>query len=84
MDLAFGRHNIRSLAHGIVTGRELGIPDNGYEMQMLYGMAEPIRQALIQSDFRVRVYAPVGELIPGMAYLIRRLMENTSNASFLR
>jgi RHH-type proline utilization regulon transcriptional repressor/proline dehydrogenase/delta 1-pyrroline-5-carboxylate dehydrogenase len=30
------------------------------------------------------VYAPVGELIPGMAYLVRRLLENTSNESFLR
>ncbi|NIO10639.1 MAG: L-glutamate gamma-semialdehyde dehydrogenase [Deltaproteobacteria bacterium] len=84
IDLAFGSHNIRSIAHGIVTARELGIPDNGYEMQMLYGMAEPIRQAIVQSGFRVRVYVPVGELIPGMSYLIRRLMENTSNASFLR
>lgn len=84
VDLALGSHNIRSIAHGIVTARELGIPDNGYEMQMLYGMAEPIRQAMIQSGFRVRVYVPVGELIPGMSYLIRRLMENTSNTSFLR
>jgi len=84
VDVAFGSHNIRSLAHGIVMAREFGIPDNGYEVQMLYGMAEPIRQAMIQSGFRVRVYVPVGELIPGMSYLIRRLMENTSNASFLR
>ncbi len=84
VDLALGSHNIRSIAHGIATARELGIPDNGYEMQMLYGMAEPIRQAIVQSGFRVRVYVPVGELIPGMSYLIRRLMENTSNASFLR
>jgi RHH-type transcriptional regulator, proline utilization regulon repressor / proline dehydrogenase / delta 1-pyrroline-5-carboxylate dehydrogenase len=51
---------------------------------LLYGMAEPIRQAIIQSGHRVRVYLPVGELLPGMAYLIRRLMENTSNTSFLR
>ncbi len=84
VDLAFGSHNIRSIAHGIVTARELGIPDNAYEMQVLYGMAEPIRQAIIQSGFRVRAYVPVGQLIAGMAYLIRRLMENTSNASFLR
>jgi RHH-type transcriptional regulator, proline utilization regulon repressor / proline dehydrogenase / delta 1-pyrroline-5-carboxylate dehydrogenase len=32
----------------------------------------------------VRVYLPVGELLPGISYLIRRLMENTSNTSFLR
>ena len=33
---------------------------------------------------RVREYAPFGELIPGMAYLVRRLLENTANDSFLR
>jgi len=81
---AFGSHNIRSLAHAIVAARHLGIPQNGYEIQTLYGMAEPIRHALIQNGQRVRVYVPVGELLPGMAYLIRRLMENTSNTSFLR
>jgi RHH-type proline utilization regulon transcriptional repressor/proline dehydrogenase/delta 1-pyrroline-5-carboxylate dehydrogenase len=47
-------------------------------------MGEPIRQAVIQNGQRVRVYVPVGRLLPGMAYLIRRLMENTSNTSFLR
>ena len=51
---------------------------------MLYGMAEPVRQAIIQNGQRVRVYLPVGELLPGISYLIRRLMENTSNTSFLR
>jgi RHH-type proline utilization regulon transcriptional repressor/proline dehydrogenase/delta 1-pyrroline-5-carboxylate dehydrogenase len=84
VDVAFGSHNIRSLAHAIVAARHFGIPENGFEIQTLYGMAEPIRQAIIQSGYRVRVYVAVGELIPGMAYLIRRLMENTSNTSFLR
>ena len=84
VEAAFGSHNIRSIAHAIVTARHFGIPPNGYEIQMLYGMAEPIRQAMIHNGQRVRVYVPVGELLPGMAYLIRRLMENTSNTSFLR
>ncbi|MGH7774904.1 MAG: L-glutamate gamma-semialdehyde dehydrogenase [Candidatus Binatia bacterium] len=84
VDAAFGSHNIRSLCHAIVAAKHLGIPKNDYEIQMLYGMAEPIRQAIIQNGQRVRVYVPVGELLPGMAYLIRRLMENTSNTSFLR
>jgi RHH-type proline utilization regulon transcriptional repressor/proline dehydrogenase/delta 1-pyrroline-5-carboxylate dehydrogenase len=84
VDVAIGSHNLRSLAHAIVAARHSGIPKNGFEIQVLYGMAEPIRQAMIQSGYRVRAYLPVGELIPGMAYLIRRLMENTSNTSFLR
>ena len=84
IDAAFGSHNIRSLAHAIVTARELGVEPHGYEIQMLYGMGEPIRRAVIQEGERVRIYLPVGRLLPGMAYLIRRLMENTSNTSFLR
>src|SRR5687768_17331632 len=51
---------------------------------MLYGMADPIKDALVQTNQRVRVYTPYGELLPGMAYLVRRLLENTSNESFLR
>ncbi len=84
VDTAFGSHNIRSLAYAIVTAQRLGVPVNGYEIQMLLGMGEPIRRAVIENGQRVRIYLPVGKLLPGMAYLIRRLMENTSNTSFLR
>ncbi|HEY7165152.1 MAG TPA: proline dehydrogenase family protein, partial [Candidatus Binatia bacterium] len=84
IDPAFGSHNIRSLAHAIAAAKEIGIPPRGYEIQMLYGMGEPIRRAVIEHGERVRVYLPIGRLLPGMAYLIRRLMENTSNTSFLR
>ncbi|HMC41474.1 MAG TPA: proline dehydrogenase family protein, partial [Acidimicrobiales bacterium] len=76
---AFGTHNLRSLAYAIAYARANGIPDSGYELQMLYGMAEPIHDAIRRLGLRLRVYAPVGELVPGMAYLVRRLLENTSN-----
>ncbi|MEO7555029.1 MAG: proline dehydrogenase family protein, partial [Acidimicrobiales bacterium] len=81
---AFASHNLRSLAYSITYGRSLGIPDNGFEIQMLHGMAEPIQAAIRRLGLRLRVYAPVGELVPGMAYLVRRLLENTSNDSFVR
>jgi RHH-type proline utilization regulon transcriptional repressor/proline dehydrogenase/delta 1-pyrroline-5-carboxylate dehydrogenase len=81
---AFGSHNLRSLSHAIVQASRHGVPDNGYEIQMLYGMAEPERAALRDLGRRVRLYSPIGELIPGMAYLVRRLLENTSNQGFLR
>lgn len=81
---AFGSHNLRSLIHAIVLARELQIPKSAYEIQMLYGMAEPERRALRAMGHRVRVYAPLGELLPGMAYLVRRLLENTANSGFLR
>src|SRR5205807_6014494 len=81
---AFGSHNLRSLAYAIAYARANGISDSGYELQMLYGMAEPIHAAIRRLGLRLRVYAPVGELVPGMAYLVRRLLENTANESFVR
>jgi RHH-type proline utilization regulon transcriptional repressor/proline dehydrogenase/delta 1-pyrroline-5-carboxylate dehydrogenase len=50
---------------------------------MLYGMADSIKSAVVQLGCRLREYCPVGELLPGMAYLVRRLLENTSNEGFL-
>ena len=54
-----------------------------FEFQMLYGMADPIKAAVLGLGCRLREYCPVGELLPGMAYLVRRLLENTSNEGFL-
>ena len=81
---AFGSHNVRSIAFATVTAEKLGLAKNSFEIQMLYGMAEPIKKSLVQMGYRVREYVPIGELIPGMAYLVRRLLENTSNESFLK
>jgi RHH-type transcriptional regulator, proline utilization regulon repressor / proline dehydrogenase / delta 1-pyrroline-5-carboxylate dehydrogenase len=81
---AIGSHNVRSQAHAIAIARELNIPRRRIELQVLYGMADKLAKALVDQGFRVRVYCPYGELIPGMAYLIRRLLENTANTSFLR
>lgn len=82
--LAVGSHNVRSIAATIVTAERLGVDPKAIEFQMLYGMADGFKRSLVKQGFRVREYAPVGELIPGMAYLVRRLLENTSNESFLR
>src|SRR5881409_3449340 len=81
---AFGSHNVRSIAHAQALADELGIDRSRFEFQLLYGMAGPIKRALVEMGYRVREYCPVGELLPGMAYLVRRLLENTSNEGFLR
>jgi RHH-type proline utilization regulon transcriptional repressor/proline dehydrogenase/delta 1-pyrroline-5-carboxylate dehydrogenase len=81
---AFGSHNIRSIAHAQALADELGIDRSRFEFQLLYGMAGPIKRALVEMGYRVREYCPIGELLPGMAYLVRRLLENTSNEGFLR
>jgi RHH-type proline utilization regulon transcriptional repressor/proline dehydrogenase/delta 1-pyrroline-5-carboxylate dehydrogenase len=81
---ALGSHNVRSLAHALAVADALGLPPRSFELQMLYGMADPIKEALTGMGRRVRVYTPYGQLLPGMAYLVRRLLENTANESFLR
>ncbi len=83
VDAAFGTHNVRSIAYALAQAERLGVPQCHFEFQMLYGMADSIKAALLQMDCRVREYCPVGELLPGMAYLVRRLLENTSNEGFL-
>jgi len=82
--LAVGSHNVRSIASILVHAERMGVDPRAFEIQMLFGMADPIKKSLVKLNYRVREYAPVGELIPGMAYLVRRLLENTSNESFLR
>src|SRR3989440_6484665 len=81
---AFGSHNVRSIAHAQAVADELGIDPSRFEFQLLYGMAGPIKRALVDMGYRVREYSPIGALLPGMAYLVRRLLENTSNEGFLR
>ena len=81
---AFASHNIRSLCHAIKLAEALNIPKTDFEIQTLYGMADAIKKAFSSRGILVREYAPIGELIPGMGYLVRRLLENTSNEGFLR
>jgi RHH-type transcriptional regulator, proline utilization regulon repressor / proline dehydrogenase / delta 1-pyrroline-5-carboxylate dehydrogenase len=81
---AFGSHNVRSIAYAQALAEELGVDRSRFEFQLLYGMGGPIKRALVDMGYRVREYCPVGELLPGMSYLVRRLLENTSNEGFLR
>ena len=81
--VAIASHNLRSVAHAIAVNRELGAPDGDLELQVLRGLGDDLAHSLSASGFRVRSYCPVGELVAGMAYLVRRLLENTANESFL-
>jgi RHH-type proline utilization regulon transcriptional repressor/proline dehydrogenase/delta 1-pyrroline-5-carboxylate dehydrogenase len=81
---AFGSHNVRSIAHALAAAEAMGLTPSAYELQTLHGMGDAIQAALVDRGHRVRVYTPYGALLPGMAYLVRRLLENTSNESFLK
>jgi RHH-type proline utilization regulon transcriptional repressor/proline dehydrogenase/delta 1-pyrroline-5-carboxylate dehydrogenase len=78
---AIASHNLRSVSHAIAydnagNGGEL-------EFQVLRGLGDDLAHALASEGLTVRAYCPVGDLVAGMAYLVRRLLENTSNESFL-
>jgi proline dehydrogenase len=81
--VAVASHNLRSVSHAIAYNRLIGGEDRDLELQVLRGLGDELQDALSARGFRVRTYCPVGDLVAGMAYLVRRLLENTSNDSFL-
>src|SRR5215213_1475503 len=81
--VAVASHNLRSVSHAIAYNRQSGGADEDLELQVLRGLGDPLQTAIARQGLRVRTYCPVGDLVAGMAYLVRRLLENTSNESFL-
>jgi len=81
---AFASHNVRSIAHAIAVADDLGLPRAQLRFQMLHGMEGGLAGAVRALGPQVDVYAPIGDLVPGMSYLVRRLLENSSNESFVR
>jgi proline dehydrogenase len=82
--LALGSHNLRSISHAIACLPLLAVAPQDVEFQVLRGLGDDIGRALARMGLRVRVYCPVGDLVEGMAYLVRRMLENTANDSFLQ
>lgn len=81
---AFASHNIRSLAYALKLIEEKDISKDDFEIQMLFGMLDKLKDYFSKNGYCLRVYLPYGELLPGMSYLVRRLLENTANDSFLK
>jgi RHH-type proline utilization regulon transcriptional repressor/proline dehydrogenase/delta 1-pyrroline-5-carboxylate dehydrogenase len=80
---AIASHNLRSVAHAVAANRAAGRADGDLELQVLRGLGDDLAAALADQGMRVRIYCPVGDMMAGMAYLVRRLLENTANESFL-
>lgn len=80
---AIASHNVRSVAHAVVYARRAGLQPGDLEVQVLRGLGDDLQDALAAEGLRGRTYCPVGDVVAGMAYLVRRLLENTSNDSFL-
>jgi len=81
--LASGTHNLRSIAKVMALQKVGNLPLNKVEFQVLYGMGNPLAKAILKLGFSVKFYLPSGQLLPGMAYLVRRLIENSSQSGFL-
>jgi proline dehydrogenase len=78
--VAIASHNLRSVSHAIAYDGGSG----ELELQVLRGLGDDLAHALAATARRVRTYCPVGDMVAGMAYLVRRLLENTANDSFLQ
>lgn len=81
--VAIASHNLRSIAHACAYADALGLSQADLELQVLRGLGDDTQAAIAATGRRVRTYCPVGDLVAGMAYLVRRLLENTANDSFL-
>lgn len=77
----FATHNALTLA----TVAEMAGGSDGFEFQRLHGMGEPLYEKLLsgKEGFACRTYAPVGGHQDLLAYLVRRLLENGANSSFV-
>ncbi len=80
----FATHNAQTLASIYIWAQEYGVTD--YEFQCLHGMGETLYDQVVGDDKlgkACRIYAPVGSHETLLAYLVRRLLENGSNSSFV-
>ncbi|MHA6344609.1 bifunctional proline dehydrogenase/L-glutamate gamma-semialdehyde dehydrogenase PutA, partial [Roseivivax sp. CAU 1761] len=80
----FATHNAHSCAAVLQMADEMQVPRAAWEFQRLHGMGEALYDILMrQDDVRCRIYAPVGAHRDLLAYLVRRLLENGANSSFV-
>jgi RHH-type proline utilization regulon transcriptional repressor/proline dehydrogenase/delta 1-pyrroline-5-carboxylate dehydrogenase len=76
----FATHNAHSVAAILAMAKN----KEGFEFQRLHGMGEALHEAVRQTEgTRCRIYAPVGVHSDLLAYLVRRLLENGANSSFV-
>lgn len=81
--IAIASHNVRSVAKVMALAKTFNFPKERLEFQVLYGMGYPLMRAIVKMGYPVKVYVPIGEVVKGVAYLVRRIVENTSQGSFV-
>ncbi|NCA71757.1 MAG: hypothetical protein EOM91_17100 [Sphingobacteriia bacterium] len=80
---ALATHNMRSQAHVMAVARQFGLSASDYELQMLYGMGEPLKATLVGFGVQLREYVPAGPLPRGLGYAGRRFLELASRDNAL-
>ena len=81
----FATHNAYTLAWVREAARAIGVSESDYEFQCLHGMGETLYDQIVSDStpLSCRIYAPVGSHETLLAYLVRRLLENGANTSFV-
>lgn len=80
----FATHNAHTVAAVLDMAQTMGVSPDKYEFQRLHGMGEVLHRLVLQKNStRCRIYAPVGAHRDLLAYLVRRLLENGANSSFV-
>ncbi|HEY9012404.1 MAG TPA: bifunctional proline dehydrogenase/L-glutamate gamma-semialdehyde dehydrogenase PutA [Devosia sp.] len=80
----FATHNAHTASAVLHLAAQLGVQPAEYEFQRLHGMGERLHEILkTEHGTRTRIYAPVGRHSDLLAYLVRRLLENGANGSFV-
>ncbi|MCV2880183.1 bifunctional proline dehydrogenase/L-glutamate gamma-semialdehyde dehydrogenase PutA [Sedimentimonas flavescens] len=80
----FAGHNAHTVAAVLDMVAEMGTDKRDFEFQRLHGMGERLHDIVLKSEnTRCRIYAPVGAHRDLLAYLVRRLLENGANSSFV-
>ncbi|HWK54056.1 MAG TPA: bifunctional proline dehydrogenase/L-glutamate gamma-semialdehyde dehydrogenase PutA, partial [Hyphomicrobiales bacterium] len=80
----FATHNAHTVACVLAFAQEAGLAPQQFEFQRLHGMGVPLHDALVAaSGSASRIYAPVGSYEELLPYLVRRLLENGANSSFV-
>jgi len=80
---AVASHNPRAHALAEALAESRGLAPGAVEHQTLHRTLDALSDALAERGWSAREYVPVGDLIPGMAYLVRRILENSSQSGFL-
>ncbi|WP_136439610.1 bifunctional proline dehydrogenase/L-glutamate gamma-semialdehyde dehydrogenase PutA [Pacificoceanicola onchidii] len=80
----FATHNAHTVAAILQMADDMGLDPSAYEFQRLHGMGETLHALVKDKEgTRCRIYAPVGAHRDLLAYLVRRLLENGANSSFV-